>query len=127
VLAADTVVVVDGLLLGKPADAVDAKRMLALLSGREHEVVTAVVLARTGERLDRVVSTRVTFLALGESQIDWYVATGEPFDKAGGYGLQGRAAAFISTIAGSHTNVIGLPLAETCELLDRAGLAPWGG
>lgn len=122
VLAADTTVAVDHEILGKPRDAADARRMLSLLSGREHAVFTGVAT----KTASRVVQTRVWFRALGQTEIDWYVKTPEPYDKAGGYAVQGLAAAFIARLDGSPTNVIGLPLPETLELLAQAGLhLPW--
>lgn len=125
VLAADTVVVLDDEPLGKPRDEADFRRMMRALSGRTHEVVTGVA-ARVigGETYDDAVHTRVTFRPLDDAQIDWYWATGEPHDKAGGYAIQGRAGAFIERIDGSHSNVIGLPLVETLALLERAGISP---
>lgn len=110
VVAADTVVAVGTASLGKPGDREDARTMLELLSGREHEVVTGVAVRRAGRVLADVATTRVRFRALRPSEIDWYLATDEPWDKAGGYGLQGAGAALVATIEGSHTNVIGMPL-----------------
>ncbi len=122
VLAADTTVDRDGEILAKPVDAADAASMLRSLSGREHFTHTAVCVAH-GDLVDRVVvSTAVTFRCLGTEEIDWYVRTGEPLDKAGAYGIQGRAAAFVSSISGSVSNVVGRPLAETIGLLRKAGV-----
>jgi len=113
VLAADTIVALDGRVLGKPGDETEACATLRTLSGRTHRVHTAVAL-RHGRRVAvRVTTTRVTFRALSEADIARYVATGEPFDKAGGYGIQGHGGALVEHIAGSYTNVVGLPLAET--------------
>jgi len=121
VLGADTVVVVDGEILGKPRDAGEAERMLARLSGRSHEVLSAVCLLarREGERASL---TRVWLRPIGAAERAAYCATGEPLDKAGGYGIQGRAAAFVRRIDGSYSGVMGLPLFETCELLAAAGM-----
>jgi septum formation protein len=130
VLAADTAVVLGDEVLGKPAGAEDARRMLRALSGTDHEVLTAVVVRRAAPalELDAVVATRVRFARLGPREIDWYVATGEPLDKAGAYAIQGSGGAFVLSVEGSVSNVVGLPLAETAELLRRAGLAlPWEG
>ncbi|MFT3838186.1 MAG: Maf family protein [Myxococcaceae bacterium] len=126
VLACDTSVVVDTEILGKPESDVDAKRMLRLLSGRSHRVVSCVaVLSPGGLRTERV-STSVEFRRLNHWEIDWYVATHEGKDKAGGYASQARAAAFIEKMQGSHTNVIGLPLPEALNLLERGGVEmPW--
>jgi septum formation protein len=122
VLAADTVVVVDGTILGKPADERDAKRMLRLLSGRNHEVVTGVyLLHRTGVESIVEVST-VVFAPLTDAEIDWYVVSGEPFDKAGAYAIQGLASRFVTRIEGSYSNVVGLPVAQVYGLCARAGL-----
>ena len=122
VLAADTTVDRDGEILAKPVDAADAASMLRSLSGREHFTHTGVCVAH-GDLVDTVVvSTAVTFRCLGTEEIDWYVRTGEPLDKAGAYGIQGRAAAFVSSISGSASNVVGLPLAETIGLLRKAGV-----
>jgi septum formation protein len=128
VLAADTAVVLGAEVLGKPADDADARRMLRALSGTTHEVLTAVVVRRTAIRLelDAVVATKVRFAPLSAAEVDWYVATGEPLDKAGAYAIQGAGGAFVLGVEGSVSNVVGLPLAETAALLRRAGLAlPW--
>lgn len=127
VLAADTVVVVDGDVLGKPVDAADAAAMLRRLSGRGHEVLTAVVVRHDGRVGEAVVSTEVAFRALEPAEIAWYVATGEPADKAGAYAIQGGAGAFVTGIVGSDTSVIGLPLAATVDLLRAVGWDPYGG
>ncbi|WP_024301095.1 nucleoside triphosphate pyrophosphatase [Pseudogulbenkiania sp. MAI-1] len=121
-LAADTTVVLDGEIFGKPEDAADARRMLEAFSGRTHQVVTSVAV-REGERtLVRTSVTDVTFRPLTETDIARYIDTGEPFDKAGSYGIQGRAAVFIERIAGSYTGVVGLPVFETAALLSEFGL-----
>jgi len=120
VLAADTVVALDGRVLGKPADVGDALATLRVLSGRTHRVHTAVALRTGGRVLARVTTTRVTFRTLKEDELARYVATGEPFDKAGGYGIQGHGGALVERVVGSYTNVVGLPLAETLALLARA-------
>ena len=101
VLAADTTVVIDGAMLAKPADDADATRMLGLLSGRTHDVLTGVVLVRAGRESSAVVGTRVRFRSLTAAEIDWYVASGEPRDKAGAYGVQGLAARFVESVDGS--------------------------
>ncbi|HVX03823.1 MAG TPA: Maf family protein [Rhodanobacteraceae bacterium] len=124
VLGADTEVVLDGRVFGKPRDAVDAAAMLRALSGRTHEVISAVCcVGAQGERLATCTSA-VTFAELDERAIATYVATGEPFGKAGGYAIQGRGAAFIAHLAGSYSGVMGLPLFETVRLLREAGV--WG-
>jgi septum formation protein len=117
ILAADTTVVVDGEVLGKPEDAVDAARMLSLLSGRTHEVLTAVAIRRGDLEPVEVVTTQVTFLELSRAEIAWYVATGEPDGKAGAYGIQGRAARFVERIEGSWSNVVGLPIATVWRMV----------
>lgn len=122
VLAADTVVVVDGVALGKPRDRDDAAAMLRQLSGRTHRVVTGVAVLRGEVAAATRVTTEVTFRALTPAEVAWYLATGEPDDKAGGYGLQGAGAVLVDRIVGSDTNVIGLPLAETVALLREVGL-----
>ncbi|HBU75233.1 MAG: septum formation inhibitor Maf [Acidimicrobiaceae bacterium] len=122
VLSADTTVDCDGVILAKPVDAAEAASMLRSLSGREHFTHTAVCVAH-GDLFDSVVvSTAVTFRSLGMEEIDWYVRSGEPLDKAGAYGIQGRAGGFVTSILGSVSNVVGLPLAETVGLLRKAGV-----
>jgi septum formation protein len=121
VLGADTTVVIGGKALAKPADAEDAARMLRLLSGRNHEVLTGVCVWHQGRRLVHVEPTRVRMAQLGESEIAWYVSTGEPFDKAGGYAVQGLASRFIEGIDGSYSNVVGLPISSVYELLKELG------
>jgi len=119
VLAADTVVCADEKILGKPADHADAARMLRLLSGREHRVLTAVAL-KFEERTELVVSeSRVRFCNLGEAELEAYVESGEPTDKAGAYAIQGRAAAFVTELHGSYSGIMGLPLYETAQLIRK--------
>ena len=133
ILGADTIVLVDNAVLGKPADPADATRMLRLLSGREHAVLTAVCLmnpenpAEAGHyvrwRIQTVVArTNVEFAALTDEEIDWYVASGEPWDKAGAYAIQGLASRFVTRIDGSYSNVVGLPVAVVYQLCRGAGL-----
>jgi septum formation protein len=137
VLAADTVVVIDGQILGKPADSADAKRMLRLLSGRTHEVLTAVVLIAGNDpggdfpkrtwksppgSYSAVEVTAVEFVLLSRAEIDWYVATGEPLDKAGAYAIQGLASRFVTRIEGSYSNVVGLPVGLVYAMCSRAGI-----
>ena len=123
VLGSDTAVVLDGKVLGKPADAAQARVMLAALSGRAHEVLSAVVLAcPDGRRLERMSVTRVEFVCLPQAWIENYAASGEGADKAGAYGIQNQAGLWIRRIDGSYTGVVGLPLFETAELLREAGL-----
>ena len=112
VLGADTVVLVDEKILGQPRDADDARRMLKLLSGRWHEVLTAVALLRAGENRSVIdhEKTRVRFAEMSDAEIDWYVETGEPMDKAGAYAVQGGAAFFIEEIQGDYFNIVGLPV-----------------
>jgi septum formation protein len=118
VLAADTTVVVGTQILAKPEDAADAARMLRLLSGRAHVVMTGVTVAGAGRVADtRLDRTTVEFAPLTPAEIDWYVASGEPMDKAGAYAIQGRASRFIRTITGSYSNVVGLPVALVYEML----------
>ena len=140
VLAADTAVVLRGEVLGKPSGAEDARRMLRALSGTVHEVLTGVCVRRAPDaprlasapedglaiELAAVVSTEVRFAPLSPAEVDWYVATGEPLDKAGAYAIQGAGGAFVVRVDGSVSNVVGLPLAETADLLRRAGFPlPW--
>jgi septum formation protein len=119
VLAADTVVVVDGNILGKPADEADARRMLRLLAGREHLVITGVCLRNPARLLVAREITRVRFVPLSEEEIRDYVASQEPMDKAGAYAIQGLASKFIDRIEGCYFNVVGLPLALVFKLLKR--------
>ena len=122
VLAADTVVEIDGIMLGKPADSTDAAAMLAQLSGRSHRVVTGYAIrGPDGASTARAVTTEVDFRELQPDEIDGYVTSGEWRGKAGGYAVQGIAAAFVTALRGSFTNVIGLPLAEVLMDLDLAG------
>jgi len=126
VLAADTTVCVGDAILGTPADTAEAARFLTRLSGREHEVLTAIAF-KFGERMETALSaTAVRFRALERGEIERYIASGEPMDKAGAYGIQGHAGAFIVEIRGSYSGVMGLPLYETAQLLKRFGLEPSG-
>lgn len=119
VLAADTTIDLDGQIIGKPADAQDAINILRRLSGRTHRVLTCIALA-DGVRLEhRLNINEVRFCSLSESDIRCYVASGEPMDKAGAYGIQGRAAAFIAEIRGSYSGIMGLPLFDTAELISH--------
>ena len=121
-LAADTVVVVEGRVLGKPVDDAEARATLERLSGRAHEVTTAVALGRGSASLEnQAVTTRVVFRALTQDEIARYVATGEGRDKAGSYGVQGVAAGFVERLEGSWSNVVGLPLARTLAMLRAHG------
>jgi nucleoside triphosphate pyrophosphatase len=122
VLAADTTVAVDEQILGKPADKEEAMQMLRLLSGRSHRVLTAVAVAFEERFQMSVNESTVVFEALDEKRMAEYVASGEPFDKAGGYGIQGRAGAFVVRIEGSYSGVMGLPLRETAQLLRKFGI-----
>ena len=124
VLGADTEVVLDGHYLGKPRDATDAVRILTELSGRTHEVITGVALveAPSGREETAAVTTRVTMAVATQEEIAAYVATGEPFDKAGGYAVQGLGARLVARVDGCLTNVIGLPVETTRGLLERWGL-----
>jgi len=119
VIGADTVVVVDAVILGKPGDDRDAAGMLRRLSGRSHEVLTGVAVHANGRRLVAVERTVVWFLPLSDADIAWYVSSGEPLDKAGAYAVQGLASRFVTRIEGSYSNVVGLPVARVCELLNR--------
>ena len=117
VLGADTTVVVEGQILGQPEDDADAKRMLRLLNGKWHEVLTGVALVRVGgESRVGYETTRVRFAEMSESEIDWYVSTGEPFGKAGAYAIQGKASLFIEEIQGDYFNIMGLPIRLVYEL-----------
>jgi septum formation protein len=125
VLAADTAVVLDGELFGKPADLNDCVRMLGALSGRTHQVLTAVAVRHAAGALEALSVSDVTMRTLSRAECTRYWATGEPAGKAGGYAIQGRAASFISGLSGSYSGVMGLPLAETAALLAAAGVRMW--
>ena len=127
VLGADTVVVVDDGILGKPTDSAEARRMLRALSGRSHIVMTAVILIRgaglPSQTVDaRVERTHVEFATLTNDEIEWYAATAEPMDKAGAYAIQGLASRFVTRIEGSYSNVVGLPVSLVYGMCKRAGL-----
>lgn len=121
ILAADTTVTLDGHILGKPANEVEAAAMLRRYSGRPHSVLTAVAAAHRGSIQVALSESVVSFKTLSEAEIEAYVASREVFDKAGGYGIQGRAALFIEHLSGSYSGVMGLPLYETSELLKTVG------
>jgi septum formation protein len=127
VLAADTTVVLDGKIFGKPCDREDAIRMLSDLSGRSHEVLTAVALACPDGVAERLSASTVRFRTVTHEECAAYWETGEPRDKAGGYAIQGLGAVFIESLVGSYSGVMGLPLFETGELLRAAGVTYWGG
>lgn len=125
VLGADTCVVLEGRILGKPQNREDALQMLAALSGRTHEVLTAVALAQQAACAVQVVRTEVQFRPLRAGEAEAYWDTGEPQDKAGSYGIQGLAAVFVREIKGSYSAVVGLPLCETAQMLEQAGIVCW--
>jgi septum formation protein len=122
VLGADTLVVVDGLLLGKPSDAADAARMLHMLSGREHQVITGVCLVVNGQPSVASETTLVTVSEITDRDIAEYVASGEPMDKAGAYAIQGIASRWIPRIEGDYSNVVGLPVALVWRMLQQSGI-----
>jgi septum formation protein len=124
VLGADTVVVIDGVALGKPVDAADARAMLRRLRDRAHDVITgvAVVDAATGRAETTAVVTRVVMAKMGDEAIETYVGSGEPLDKAGAYAIQGRGGALVAGFVGPYSNVVGLPLGATARLLGRFGV-----
>lgn len=125
ILAADTIVELDGEVLGKPADAADARRILRKLSNRTHRVVTAYAVARGGAIIESSpITSHVTFRALMDDEIEHYLTTGEPFDKAGAYGIQGMGADFIAAVEGDRSNVMGLPILEVLDALARHGVYP---
>ncbi|WP_422910256.1 Maf family protein [Pseudomonas sp. MAC6] len=125
VLGADTAVVLDGRILGKPRDRADALATLQALSGRSHQVLTAVALVSRERQAARVVTSQVTFRPLSQAEIEAYWASGEPQDKAGSYGIQGLAAVFVSQLQGSYSAVVGLPLCETAALLAEFAIPCW--
>ena len=122
VLGADTTVVIDGKILGKPSDLVDAKHMLLALSGRSHQVHTGIALIKKEQVYSTIVTTNVVMTDISDNDIEQYWQTGEPQDKAGSYGIQGIGGKFVSKIDGSYSNVVGLPLVETAKLLKQAEL-----
>ena len=121
VLGADTIVVIDSIVLGKPEIKTQARKMLQKLSGREHKVFTGFTIAHVAAEIYRtkVIQSAVQFKTISPKEMDWYVASDEPYDKAGGYAVQGQGACFIKSIRGSYTNVIGLPLCEVLEVLKK--------
>lgn len=125
VLGADTAVVLDGRILGKPQDRADALAMLAALSGREHQVLTAVALCSATRSASVVVASQVRFAPISPAQADAYWASGEPLDKAGSYAIQGLGAVFVAGMSGSYSAVVGLPLCETASLLAEFGIPCW--
>ncbi|MBB4818721.1 MULTISPECIES: Maf family protein [Pseudomonas] len=125
VLGADTSVVLDGRILGKPQDRDDFLAMLAGLSGREHEVLTALAVAQPGRCISRLVTSRVRFRVIPQAEREAYWASGEPTDKAGGYAIQGLGAVFVENIQGSYSAVVGLPLLETADVLGEFGISCW--
>lgn len=126
-LGADTAVVLDGTILGKPRDQAHAAEMLTALAGTHHQVLTAVAITGPAGLLSSCVTSRVTLRDISDAEIAAYWATGEPHDKAGGYAIQGLAAIFVADIQGSYSAVVGLPLYETAELLTRQGVPLWPG
>jgi septum formation protein len=125
VLGADTAVVLDGRILGKPVDEADALAMLAALSSREHEVLTAIAVVDERHCETRVITSRVRFRAISAEEARAYWASGEPCDKAGSYGIQGLGAVLVEHLSGSYSAVVGLPLCETAEILQRFGIPCW--
>jgi septum formation protein len=123
VIGADTIVYVDGIILGKPKSREEALEMLRLISGKEHRVLSGICVShlKKGKRERETVETAVRVKALSPVEMDWYISTGEPFDKAGGYGIQGIGSFMIESINGSYTNVVGLPLCELMQMLVRLG------
>lgn len=122
IIAADTIVVIDNVILGKPQDAAAAKAMLQCLSGRTHQVITGVAVRYKGQQLSKVCVTDVSFRQLTAEEIDAYIATGEPMDKAGAYGIQGRGAVLVEKINGCYNNVVGLPLSLLYLMMQRLGV-----
>jgi septum formation protein len=123
VLGADTIVVIDGLILGKPKSQTQAREMLQKLSGREHKVFTGFTIAHVDAEVyqTKVIQSSVRFKTISPREMEWYIACDEPYDKAGGYAVQGKGACFIQSIRGSYTNVIGLPLCEVLEAFKKLG------
>ncbi len=123
VLGADTEVIIDDEVLGKPETPEEARAMLKKLSGRMHRVITGFSIAKesTGVNIDNIIESQVFFKEISDDEMEWYIKTGEPYDKAGGYAVQGRGAVFVKEIRGSYTNVIGLPLCEVVSALKSVG------
>ena len=119
IVGADTVVAYQGQILGKPTDEADAKRMLTMLSGQTHEVYTGVCIIEDGKTKTFYEETKVTFYEISDEQIDYYIKTGEPMDKAGSYGIQGKAAVFIKGIEGDYYNVVGFPIARFLQEITK--------
>ena len=126
IIAADTIVVIDNVILGKPQDAAAAKAMLQCLSGRTHQVITGVAVRYKGQQLSKVCVTDVSFRQLTAEEIDAYIATGEPMDKAGAYGIQGRASIFVSHLDGDYFCVMGLPVCTLTQMLRERGVTVLG-
>lgn len=122
ILAADTIVEIDGQILGKPRDEADGRRMLGLLSGRHHRVMTAFVVLGAEHQVERLVTSTVRFKPLSEAQVGAYLASGEPADKAGAYAIQGQGRALVADMQGSYTNVVGLPMDEILACLQALGI-----
>lgn len=125
VLGSDTSVVLDGEILGKPLDQADAVRTLVKLGGREHQVLTAIAIVTAGQVFSRVITTDVSMMPVSVAQAEAYWMTGEPADKAGSYGIQGRGGVLVAGVHGSYSAVVGLPLHETALLLAEAGVPTW--
>jgi len=122
VIGADTIVVLNGRVYGKPVDERDARNILAALSGKEHQVMTGIAVVKAGKLWTDVVITRVKIAEIGPEEVEQYLSTGEPMDKAGAYAIQGIGALLVEDIKGCYTNVVGLPLRKTAELLKKAGI-----
>lgn len=129
VIGADTIVVIDGAVLGKPASVAEAEEMLRRLSGKRHQVLTGYCIRCKvlGRSVSAVVATEVRFKDLSQAEIDWYIRTREPFDKAGAYAIQGIGTFLVKSINGSYTNVVGLPVCEVVEFLIKEGVVGYGG
>lgn len=123
VLAADTIITLDGKIIGKPVDRDHCRQILTMLSGRQHEVKTAIAVATKEDVLTRISTSQVCFKTLSDREIEQYCASDEPLDKAGGYAIQGKAAVFVRHLSGSYSSVMGLPLYETAELLNQFGVS----
>jgi septum formation protein len=128
VLGADTIVVIDKSILGKPENKYQARKMLRKLSGREHKVFTGFTIAHVASKIKqtKVIQSAVKFKTISAAELEWYIACDEPYDKAGGYAVQGKGAYFIKSIRGSYTNVIGLPLCEVLETLKKLEAISFG-